>query len=584
MDKLSLIRKEIKDCKLYLNYLYECLKNEKKIKRIRSLKYEISGVSYTKDVLSQLLKDYENGNGEAKLEEIIKENNKEFDKYKNYDRDLSEEEFEELWKIRSLDNSLNIINDNYLSKEEIYEYLNDYNEVMRMARNNINIPIGKVFMTYMENSNQKHKANMNYYQKMIKIHILFVNASVLGVTKDEEFDYLEAMDSEMGEKTKDGGLAFLKEKFIISTDSSRFKKTHVFNFIRNAFFHSDNNDLYKISSDCNFINISLKETNPIPFNVKITANDIFRMSRFIQNYSHHATIFDVPNQEQIVLDNLFSHYHKFSRELDKVSFIRKVLPKGISDRKEDIHTDLYNSKVFSSTELLNLTLNKYGNVKEVEYKFSENQKRLLHSKFKYFEKYLKYIGMKYFVVPIICNYMPSGICKINFLYFDLAVSYTYLFNGNNSFLDIINDVSNDYMNITDNNNLKKKSVFDYIDKDIDISKYGLLYLLDNDEKDNFDDLLLFKYVYGTINKEEKVNIGGIEYESKYLRNAFTHNRWRGYTDQFGKRCFYLYDDEDLIVDPDNAYWKKTFFYEDLKKTSDEIMKNYIDSLNVGKGK
>ena len=114
----------------------------------------------------------------------------------------------EYLKVTSLKSSLDLINENYLSQLEIYEYLNDYNEVMRLARSNINVPIEKVFNTYMINTNQYHKANADYYLKMIKIHILFVNTSILSVTKDEDFEHLWATDKEMGEKTKDTGLSF----------------------------------------------------------------------------------------------------------------------------------------------------------------------------------------------------------------------------------------------------------------------------------------------------------------------------------------------------------------------------------------
>lgn len=582
MDKLSLIKKEMKDCKLYLNYLYESLKKEKKLKKVKKLTWEINGVSYTKEVLADIVTAYEQGVGDAKLEEVTKKNDAEFLKYQSYDGELSEEEVELLWKVKSLKSSLDMINENYLSRQEIYEYLNDYNEVMRLAREHINTPLEQVFKSYMNHTNQSHKANLGYYQKMIKVHVLFVNASILAVTKDEEFEHLSAMDSEMGEKTKDGGLIFLKDKFINSTESSRFKKTHIFNFVRNAFFHSDNNELYKILPDCNFVTILLKQTKPIPFHMKISANDIFRMSRFIQDYAHHATVFEVENQDQVVLDNLFSHYHKCSRELDKLSLVRKVLPEGIVTRKEDIHADIYYSNATSSATLLDSTLNKYGNVTEVKYQFSDGQKRLLHSKFQYFNQYLSNVGMEYFVVPIILNYMPSGICKVNFLYFDLAVSYTYLFNAKNSIYDIMNDVGNDYMNMMSNKEVHKRSVFDYIDKNVDVSKFGLLYLFDDRERENFNDILLFKYVYGTINQEEKVSIGGVEYPAEHIRNAFTHNRWRGYLNQNGKRCFYLYDDEDLIADPDNAYWSQTFLYDDLKLASDEIMRDYVSGIHKGK--
>ena len=51
MDKIILIRKEIKDCKLYLNELYEALKKETSKRKQKQLIIEINGVSNTKNII-----------------------------------------------------------------------------------------------------------------------------------------------------------------------------------------------------------------------------------------------------------------------------------------------------------------------------------------------------------------------------------------------------------------------------------------------------------------------------------------------------------------------------------------------------
>ena len=582
MDKLTLIKKEIKDCKLYLNELYDCLKKETSIQEIKNINDEINAVTNVKNKLSDLVSHYVNGIGDIKLQELTIVNDKEYEQYQNWNYNNKLDALTS-YNITALKSSLDVINERYLSKQEIYEYLNDYNEFMRFARQNLNIPLINVFTGYMKSTNQNHKNNLEYYIKMIKIHILFVNISILAATKDEDFEYLWATDTEMGEKTKDGELIFLKEKFIVPTDSSRFKKTHIFNFIRNAFCHSDNNELYKITPDCNFVIISLKKTNPISFNVKVSARDINKMTKYIQQYAHQASAFEIENQKDLVVEELVDHYHKCSRQLNKVSLIRKVLPSSIKERKEKIHKELCTKEVAFSKNAFDNVLNKYGSITEIKYRLSEQQKRLLHSKFQHFNNtILEQIGMNFFVASIIFNYMPMGISKMNFLRFDLAVSSAYLFNAENSMYDIIIDIMKDYNELGNGRKIStnKPSVFHFIDKDVDVaSRYGWLCLLDEEERENYNDIMLFKYVFGTVNEDEKINIGGVEYDSERIRNALTHNRYRGYRNIRQERCFYLYDDEDTIADPDNAFWSSNFLYDDLRKASEDIVTNYINNKN-----
>lgn len=584
MDKIILIRKQIKDCKLYLNYLYDSLKKTTNDKEIEKINYGIIATKEVKDILANLINDYENGVGDIRLAEITRKNNKDFEKYGILEK-ISKSQLETFWKVKSLKSSLDIINENYLSREEIYEYLYDYCEVMKLARKHIYSSFETIFRNYMQLTNQSHKDNSDYYEKMIKIHILFVNIGVLAATKDEDFEHLWPTDTEMGEKTKNDKLSFLKDKFIIPTEATRFKKTHIFNFIRNAFFHSDNNELYKITPDCNFIIISLKNTKPIPFNIKISVNDIRLMSSIMQNYAHHVTAFELENQDKIIINNLFDHYHKCSRELDKTKLVRKQLPDDMIARREEINYDLYsNDANFWSSALFDSILTKYGEITNIKYSFSNDQKRLFHSKFKYFYKYFKNFGMRDFVVPIILNYMAGGIYKLNFLNYEAAIAYTYLFSYKNSVFSIMMDVSRDYVRMYKSENLpkNKKTVFDYITKNKEEAKSIYLYLFDNEERGNYDSVLLFNYVFGTINNSEVINIGGVDYSSEHIRNAFTHGRWRAFVNKNGKRCFYLYDDEDMLVDPDKAYWNAIILYDDLKKVTGEIMNKYSRGISKEK--
>ena len=48
------------------------------------------------------------------------------------------------------------------------------------------------------------------------------------------------------------------------------------------------------------------------------------MSRYVKDYAHHTTAFELENQNQIIIDDLFDHYHKCSRELNKVSLVKKI--------------------------------------------------------------------------------------------------------------------------------------------------------------------------------------------------------------------------------------------------------------------
>ena len=68
----------------------------------------------------------------------------------------------------------------------------------------------------------------------------------------------------------------------------------------------------------------------------------------------------------------------------------------------------------------------------------------------------------------------------------------------------------------------------------------------------------------------------IEYDVEHIRNAFVHGRW--ICNRIGNDKYYvLYDDEDLLVMPSCAYFKKSYSYQELYKLCNKIKDDYIIS-------
>lgn len=573
MDKLELINKEKKDCKLNLNELYEIKKTSTDEEAIKELDYQINALAETRKILLNLHSSFINGTGEKELEEITKENNEQYQMIQK----ILKEDKETYWKVIYLKDSLDNINEIYLSKKQISEYLEDFYEIMNIARKNIHIPIWQSFLMYMQSTNQQEKANYMYYINMIKIHILFVNMRIISLIKDEDFEHIKATDIEMGEKTKTGSLAFLNNKFIVSTDATKFRKHNIINFIRNAFCHSDNNELYKITSNCNSVIINLKNTKPIPFKIKLNANDISLVAISLSEYSHHITTYEIKNQENINIENLIKDYQTCSCELDRINLTRIMVKDNVTSQKNKIMDDINQNKAYLSQKNLKKTITQYGTLEEKIYNFSEHQKKLYYEKLKYFYPLINNIGFKYFIAPIILNYMQGGIYKLNNLFYDSLISHIYLFNPENSLYKIMEDIIIDFDKLMQNKKIEsdKKSLFNLIGDNIDQNKAILLYLFDDNERQTINEYIYLTYIYGTVNNEEEITIGNTIYKSEQIRNAFTHGRFMTY-EKNNTKYISLYDDEDLIANPTQAYWKVEINYNDLINTAKSIMKDYIN--------
>ena len=579
MDKLELITKEIKELKLYLTNLYTNKKNKTQVDE--KLEDEIEATSDVIDILKDLKNDYQNGIGDTKLTELTKDNDlRYYELLSLYKEGIPKEHKKEFIKEARLKERLDNINEIFLSKDEIYNYLYNYSMIMRLARQNEQIPLWDIFIKYMQN-NDKYNANFVYYSNMIKIHNLYDNLTLLSIIKDEDFEDIDANDKEMSEKDKTYGLSFLKNCFINPTDSTRFKKHHIFNYVRNAVFHNDINELYKVSSNGENIYINLKMTNPIPFKFKINVFDIYNMMTYISSYTHNAPTFMIKNQKDINIESLKKNHNRRMRELNKLVLTRIKLTDKITKNKGEIINELQqNNTLFSSTNARNI-LNKYSNTQDYENPFSKNQKDLYSKKIEFFLEHLD-INFKYYVAPILYNYMQGGIYKYNYYVYDSIISELYLIYSNNSIASIKLDLLKDFDTIFNKKSiLNKDTIFNYINKNIDYSKSVILYTLDNDIREDMNDAALFTYAMCSLNNQNTITIDGKMYEVEHIRNAFTHGRW--ICNRVGVNKYYsLYDDEDMLIEPNSATWQATFNYEELLKLCNMLRDNYIINNNNSK--
>ena len=96
-----------------------------------------------------------------------------------------------------------------------------------------------------------------------------------------------------------------------------------------------------------------------------------------------------------------------------------------------------------------------------------------------------------------------------------------------------------------------------------------------------NDAALFTYAMCSLNNQNTITIDNKTYDLEHIRNAFTHGRW--ISNRVGANKFYsLYDDEDMLVDPNNATWQATYSYEELLKICNMLKDNYLNNNNIKK--
>lgn len=584
MEKIDIARKLKREYTEELNVLYNMLKKEDTSDSEKNnIRKEITFNREILDTLKKLCVAYDNGNFDTYLDELTNENNDEYNNFINIYRNgyplECEDKYKKLNRYKEVFDMINMI---YLDKETIFEYLYDYVGVFKVASDTdwYCDELFNAFLYYMLITNQDHKANFDYYNKMIRIHEICDVIGMLSAIKDEDFEFLDNDDRVLSETDKELDLAFLNDCFIYPKDKRRFKKSQIFNFIRNSFFHDDEFDLYKISPNGYDIFINLMDTKPIPFQIKINVLDIYRMNLAISKHTHHAPFFQIKNEDNVNIDNLSVDADKITKmnEINKLSLIRYEYDGKATDIKNNMLTKLDDKNASVSLEKTLNILNEYGNVKEIEYQFSREQKELLYEKIENFSKYMPE-DLRKFLVSIIYSCMPGGIYKIYSYNNDYLMSREYFEDPELELFSIVHTIVCDFFRLYGKNNgdNNRQGIFRFIsDSKLEV-KLLVLYTLDSKERINMAEEMLFRYALCSLKNDKNIEIDNVIYDLDHLRNAFTHNRYFCYTKD-GEDYYYIYDDESNLADPNNANYYRYIKKETLYKIVDTIRNNYNRGL------
>ncbi|MDD2496072.1 MAG: hypothetical protein PHG03_06150 [Bacilli bacterium] len=298
-------------------------------------------------------------------------------------------------------------NNEYLSKGDIILYLMLNKFFLDM---NIRYPqdtYRKNFIRTMEELNENlingPTASKENYDKMISIISTLRYIDSFSLTKDEVFDYIDTKNIEIPDRW-----------FVNKEDKKTFcSGKKVLGFIRDAFSHSNINELYKISKDGKFILIDMKGTKTKPLLLKIPKEDIEILVKYtiFSSNTYPTTGIEIDNTKEIDSKDPSSFFDRFT-------FVRFFYGKKISD-----NTTLYDRAAISRLDSKNVQrillekAEQFGAEKRI-YELTKIQKKEMLRKFKEIASRKDILSNASQLINFINYYMklilPIGMYKASF--------------------------------------------------------------------------------------------------------------------------------------------------------------------------
>lgn len=408
------------------------------------------------------------------------------------------------------------------------------------------------------------KATKENYDKMINIISILRYIDVFSLTKDEVFDYIEAKNIEIPERW-----------FVDKKDKKIFSGKNILKFLRDAFSHSNINELYKITKDGQYIIIDMKGTKPKPLNLIIPKNDIEILVKYI-NFSsstYSTTGMEIDNSKDIDPNDLSSFFDRFN-------YVRFLYTQKIVDGNS-LEYRAALSRVDSNNfqKLMLEKANQFG-AKKIVHELTKTQKKEMLRKFKEIASRTEILSNGKQLTDFIIYYMriilPIGIYKAafnqneNILIYDNFISN--LDNSNNEYNLYMQRIVDEYMS----NYGKKQTgnlLYDSFGNNTDTINLILKYISDLEARNMNNIALLASFYFRTVDSQENFECGEKILPVNRIRNAFVHGRW-GIGENGG---FHLYDWPGGIKNELNPTWEDNIAVEDLLNG---IRRNFFKSFNM----
>ena len=438
-----------------------------------------------------------------------------------------------------------------ISQTKIALYLHDYTILTLHMLKNPNKQPYELFKEYLLESNRLEDINDKYYQQMLNIAYIFTKMKMFSIAEDYN---LKNKNNFINNDDLD--LSFLDS--CITGNRANISNKKLLQMLRDGFNHTtENNQLYKISPNCKFIEFSFKE--PSEITIKLSINDISLLTAAIAEASQHLqTIsFDQPSaatpKEYYQSLEIVRHY--FPKKVDK-STINEILELDNEGRyKESIDLAKSIDKEFERRiKLTDLQINTI--IKKME--------DLLNCGIITVEEFKKY--HQELSTIMIEKELPIPMLKYYYYLLDSYVISQMLPHKVFSYEDIIKIFT--YAAKTD----EETPLTKYKDS---LDQYKNLifktYYLDETEKLAYTTLLFVEYVLSNFPPEDDyIKIGNRTVEYKKLRNSLVHGRWH-----LERDLVIFYDALPDVGKELDFNWTKKLKLSDLQNYCSTILQNKI---------
>lgn len=389
----------------------------------------------------------------------------------------------------------------YKSKEEVINSIARVSMCIESIVSNPNIQMGQLIrMQYTPEELFRKQDKFDFY-----VYLLLVDLRTFSFLEDSFLDLL---------KNDELNFDSIKSKiFINPNDAKRFSNKQVIGFIRNAVAHSDSNkELFRISPNGRFVEIDLKETNPIPFHVKLGYRDLLGIETIIQTKSQYRYCSYVDSKNMQI----------------KRIYVKEYMDPNIIFEKYKVSEDNIYSYDGAYEDLIKYFEDNNIPYEIKTYNLNDSQKLFIKNWKKSIKQYIgnddakPYLDSFYFTA--LSSILPLPQEKLKFLihHSDIVdAMYQCPWYTFNQFKDeVIKGVSS-----TSSENLSylAKAMFD---------KYGnfenvfeFYYALNGYYLRNETIMQLITYYYSCCCDEETITIDGKTVEKENLRDALVHGRW-----------------------------------------------------------
>ena len=449
-----------------------------------------------------------------------------------------------------------------LSKLRIAENLKLYYAITENARTTPNKTYLEIYYELCDSYNFQDK-NEDRFHEIIATSILTNLISLTGITKDE---YLQFMKRDTSTNQR---LSFLDSCFVNGCNPSDFNKVDVIMYIRNAFFHSNDKELYSINED-----LSVDITMPgISLYLHLDIDTLRKICMFVNGNTQRAYTYQIENEQSVNVEMILKDEKSCIEELSKIKI------KKIQNKNKSSSTHIARSKSLPQKEMreieniVDYIIDPTKTKEEFVFTFSTEQCQSIAKEIMIYKKYLSDQVLSIFINQIIISNIEHGVMKYEQIFFDALVASTFILRGDKNFLEMTQKLNLDLFDFIGGHNLSQDNFFknryhDYGVLNGDIYKILYIYLfrlalMQNQNLSNY-----YVYVYTNLVKEF------VDEEDEHIRNAFTHKRfiWLEGTDS-SKTSICLFDNENDVRRPVNiptASWSKTYTIEEMNKRVEAI--------------